>query len=89
MAFKSQDLSVIAYANGFTMWHYSSIDITSAIDNAGYFNEAASMLRIGDVIFINSDMDNVTATGIATVNQNQNDTVDVANITALSAIKNI
>ena len=89
MAFKSQDLSVIAYANGFTMWHYSSIDIAGDIDNAGYFNEAASMLRIGDVIFINSDMDNVTATGIATVNQNQNDTVDVANITALSAINNV
>ncbi len=88
MSFKSQDLSVIAYSNGFTMWHYSTNDIASDIDNASYFNQAAGMLRIGDVIFINSDIDNAMATGITTVNQNQNDTVDVTNITPLSALNN-
>ena len=26
MAFESKDLSVLAYANNFTLWHYTTID---------------------------------------------------------------
>lgn len=53
--FKTKDLSVLAYANGFTMWHYDGVcaDKTT-IMGAGYFNDGSDMLRKGDRIIINS-----------------------------------
>ena len=51
MAFESKDLSVLAYANGFTLWHYTTTDADAAA--AGYFDNAAEMLRAGDVIIAN------------------------------------
>ena len=50
MAFETKDLSVLAYANGFTLWHYKTPDAELA---AGYFDEAADMLRSGDIIVAN------------------------------------
>ena len=41
MAYQSKDLSVLAYANGFTLWHYATADAAAAVDSAGYFNAAA------------------------------------------------
>ena len=39
MAFQNKNLSVIAYANGFTLWHYSSSSETmSTVAANGYFN---------------------------------------------------
>lgn len=52
MAYKFRDLSVLAYANGFTLWHYTTPDI---IDDPGYFDPAADMLRRGDIIIANDD----------------------------------
>ena len=48
MAYISKDLSVLAYANTFTLWHYTTPD--TAVTGAGYFNQAASMLRVNDLI---------------------------------------
>ena len=86
MAFKSQDLSVIAYANGFTLWHYSTIDLASGIDTNGYFNSASDMLRIGDVIFANTDTDGSPATGILNVSANNLGVVDVADMTQIGTL---
>ncbi len=55
MALKLNDLSVLAYANNFTLWHYKTID--SAITGTGYFNNAADIMRVGDMIFANVDTD--------------------------------
>lgn len=53
MAFKSKDLSVLSYANGFTLWHYRSEEdyITTLPEN--YFNDASHMTRVGDIIMCN------------------------------------
>ena len=48
MAYLSKNLSVLAYANGFTLWHYATADLAAEVDTAGYFNAAADMLRAGD-----------------------------------------
>ena len=54
MAFKSRELSVLAYANGFTLWHYRTEDALEAVaDAAGYFDSACDMLRGGDQIIVN------------------------------------
>lgn len=55
MAFQNKNLSVIAYANGFTLWHYCSASETLATINAnGYFNAVKTLMNIGDIIIINA-----------------------------------
>ena len=55
MSFKSQDLSVLAYANNFTLWHYTTPD--DDITTSGYFDSASNMLRVNDLIIANFDTD--------------------------------
>lgn len=86
MAFQARNLSVIAYANGFTLWHYTTPDAAADVDTAGYFDEAAEMLRVGDMIMANVDTDGGTPTaGIFLVNANAGGTVDVADMTSIGA----
>ncbi len=53
MAFQTKDLSVLAYANGFTLWHYTTADPAVALTKAGpgYFDPANAMLRAGDIVY--------------------------------------
>jgi hypothetical protein len=50
MALQTRNLNVLAYANGFTLWHYSTMDFASEIHRAGYFDKADQLLRSGDLI---------------------------------------
>ena len=55
MAFQNKNLSVIAYANGFTLWHYScGTETLSTITANGYFNNVKTLMNIGDIIIINA-----------------------------------
>lgn len=54
MAFQNKNLSVIAYANGFTLWHYSASETLSTIAANGYFNGVKTLMNIGDIIIINA-----------------------------------
>lgn len=47
-------MAVIAYANGFTLWHYSSMDTMAQIDEPMYFNEVLPLMNTGDIIIINA-----------------------------------
>ena len=54
MPFMARELSVLAYANGFTLWHYRTADPASnliAVDG-GYFAAADEVLRPGDQIIL-------------------------------------
>jgi hypothetical protein len=86
MAFQSKDLSVLAYANGFTLWHYASIDTGAVVDTSGYFNDAADMVRIGDMLLANVDTDGTPASGIYLVNANAAGVVDVADMTVVGSV---
>jgi hypothetical protein len=77
MAFDRNNLSVLAYANGFTLWHYRTTDTSAVVDTTGYFNGAAEMLRVGDMILANNAANN----GIFVVNANAAGVVDVADLT--------
>lgn len=83
MAYKSRDLSVIAYANGFTLWHYTTEDSAATVDTSGYFDEAADMLRIGDMILANTSTGGGLSSGILHVSTNTAGSVDVDNMTAV------
>lgn len=52
MSFALNDLSVLAYANGFTLWHYRSTDPVGAVGRRGFFNDAADTLAAGDMIMV-------------------------------------
>lgn len=54
MTFKASDLSVLAYANNFTLWHYVTED--DAVTTSNYFDKAADMLRVNDLIIANVDV---------------------------------
>lgn len=54
MAFQNKNLSVIAYANGFTLWHYSANETLETIIAEGYFNAVKTLMNTGDVIIINA-----------------------------------
>jgi hypothetical protein len=83
MAFKSKDLSVLAYANGFTLWHYTSVDLAADMDTAGYFNDASDMVRVGDMVMANADTDGTPSSGIYLVNANASGVVDLADMTGV------
>jgi len=85
MAYASKDLSVLAYANGFTLWHYTTIDLAADVDTTGYFNGASDMLRVGDIVVANVETDGVPASGFYLVNANAAGVVDVADMTAVGA----
>ena len=78
MAYKASDLSVLAYANNFTLWHYTTVDTTLIIEGAGYFNSAADMVRVGDLLIINIDTDGTPATKFYIVTGNTGSSVTVA-----------
>jgi hypothetical protein len=53
MALAIRNLSVLAYANGFTLWHYKSAkDHLETITSGNYFGDAADMLTAGDLIML-------------------------------------
>lgn len=51
MSFDPRDFSVLAYANGFTHWHYRSHDSLGCL-GGDYFAAAADLLRPGDQITV-------------------------------------
>ncbi len=55
MTFTVRNLSVLAYAKGFTLWHYASkTDTLSDVSATGFFDGAANMLTGGDMMLISA-----------------------------------
>ena len=86
MAYDSSNLSALTYANGFTLWHYKTNDTAAAVDTSGYFNNAAGMLRVGDFIFGNFDLDGTPSHGVMVVRSNTGGEVDVSDAVAFGSV---
>jgi hypothetical protein len=55
MAFAIRNLSVLAYANGFTLWHYKAGgDPLEQVETRDFFADAADMLAEGDMMMISA-----------------------------------
>ena len=78
MAFKPADLSVLAYANNFTLWHYTTIDDADTVEGASYFDKGADMMRVKDLIIMNIDTDATPVTAFYVVSGNDGTNVTVA-----------
>lgn len=83
MPFLSKNLSVLAYANGFTLYHYTTPDTAATVDTAGYFNSASTQLRVGDRIMASVDTDGTPGYGDFVVLSNSGGVVDVGDMTAV------
>jgi len=86
MAYNPNHLSALAYANGFTLWHYRTPDPAVTVDTAGYFNGATTMLRAGDFIMANTNTGGTVQSGVFVVKSNTGTVVDTANISDWSAL---
>ncbi len=55
MAFSLRNLSVLAYANGFTLWLYKTgADDHACAGEAGFFDDAGDMLAGGDMLMVSA-----------------------------------
>jgi hypothetical protein len=55
MAFAIRNLSVLAYANGFTLWHYKAgRDQLDDVVEPAFFSDAADMLNEGDMMMVSA-----------------------------------
>ncbi len=54
MPYTARDLSVLAYANGFTLWHYRSPDPLPRLMSDDYFAPGREMFRLGDFLMVNA-----------------------------------
>ncbi|WP_298214138.1 hypothetical protein [Acidocella sp.] len=53
MSFTLRNLSVLAYANGFTLWHYKAgNDNLTEAAHPGYFADAADLMAEGDMVML-------------------------------------
>jgi hypothetical protein len=85
MSFSPKELSVLAYANGFTLWHYRTADAASAVDTQGYFNMAGEVFRAGDMILANTGLGGSPAAGLFLVRDARANLVDVSDLLAVGA----
>jgi len=75
MSLQLQDLSVLAYANNFTLWHYKTAD--TDITTAGYFNIAQDMMNENDLVIAATDIDGTAVMQFYTVTDVTNGVVTI------------
>jgi hypothetical protein len=54
MAFVIRNLSVLAYAHGFTLWHYKTDQPLDSVASAHFFDPASEMFASGDMMLISA-----------------------------------
>tara|TARA_R110002096_G_scaffold192497_4_gene374114 strand:+ start:1137 stop:1400 length:264 start_codon:yes stop_codon:yes gene_type:complete len=82
MAYAASGLHKMAGASGVQLFIYQTADAIAAVNSAGYFNSAAGMLNIRDLIIV---MDtNTPTTSFVSVLSNTGSVVDVSDGTAVA-----
>jgi len=82
MAYSASGLSSLAVASNGNLWWYSTTDAIATVNTAGYFNDAANMLAVRDVIIVSDT--NVPTTSFVSVLSNTGSVVDVSDGTAIA-----
>jgi len=67
------------------MWTYTTTDAIADVNTSGYFNGAASLLKVSDIIFCYTSSGGTAAMSIVWVNSNNGSTVDVTDGTTVAA----
>ena len=82
MAFSASGLTRLAGGSGVNLYHYSTTDAIATVNTAGYFNSAANMLNVRDVIIVADT--NTPTTSFVSVLSNTGSVVDVSDGTAIA-----
>ena len=54
--FETRNLSVLAYTNGFTLWHYkASADTQAEVAARGFFDPGHTLLADGDMVLVSAN----------------------------------
>ncbi len=81
MAYAASGLSRIAGDSNGNFWSYSTADSIATVNSAGYFNSAANMLKVRDVMYIKDT--NSPTTHQVNVLSNTGTVVDVSDGTVI------
>jgi len=82
MAYTASGLTRLAGSSSGNLWWYSTTDAIATVNSAGYFNDAANMLAVRDVIIVSDT--NVPTTSFVNVLSNTGSVVDVSDGTAIA-----
>ena len=82
MAFASSGLTRVGGDSNGSLWMYTSADAIADVNTAGYFNDAANMLDVRDLIIVRDT--NAPTTSFVTVLSNTGTVVDVSDGTAVA-----
>jgi hypothetical protein len=67
------------------IWSYTSEDAITAIDAAGYFNDASDVLKVGDLMYIYASTAGTATFSLTPVVSNASGVVDIGDGTTISA----
>ena len=81
MAFSASGLTRIGGASNADLWFYTSADAIATVNSSGYFNDAANMLAVRDLIIVCDT--NTPTTNFVNVLSNTGSVVDVSDGTAV------
>ena len=81
MAYSASGLARIGGDSNGSLWMYTSADAIATVNTAGYFNSAANMLAVRDLIIVRDS--NAPTTSFCTVLSNTGSVVDVSDGTAV------
>lgn len=81
MAYAASGLARIGGDSNGSLWMYTSADAIATVNTEGYFNSAANMLAVRDLIIVCDT--NVPSTNFVNVLSNTGTVVDVSNGTAV------
>ncbi len=81
MAYAASGLARIGGDSNGSLWMYTSADAIATVNSAGYFNDAANMLAVRDLIIVCDT--NTPTTNFVNVLSNTGTVVDVSDGTAV------
>ena len=82
MAYAASGLCRLNGVSNGNLWTYNTTDAIAAVNSANYFNDAANMLKVRDVIIVKDT--NTPTTNFVTVLSNNGSAVDVSDGTAIA-----
>ena len=82
MAYAASGLCRVNGDSNGNLWMYNTADAIAAVNSANYFNDAANMLNVRDLIIVQDT--NTPTTNFVTVLSNNGTTVDVSDGTAVA-----
>lgn len=85
MPLEVRELSILAYANGFTLWHHTTPDVADAVMVGGYFNGASDVLRVGDLVLSNAGPVGAKRSAVLAITEKQGEAVTITAIAPYSA----